>query len=75
MKELREDHIMVVITADKGMATVVMDKQDSTEKAFTLLTDTNTYNTISNHPTFRLRNRLISTLKDIKQQGGLSDTT
>ena len=57
------------------MAMVVMDIQDYRDKALTLLTDTSTYKTISKYPTTRLRNRLICTLKDIKQQGGLSDTT
>ena len=52
---------------------VVMDKQDFMDKALTLLTDTNTY--INEDSASRLRNRLISTLKDIKQQGALSDST
>ena len=73
--ELREDQTRMVLTVDKGLAMVVMDKQDYTDKAITLLTNTSTYNTISKHTTTRLGNRLISTLKEIKQQGGLSDTT
>ena len=52
-----------------------MDKQDYTDKALKLLTDTTSYNAMSMDPTTRLRNRLITTLKDIKQKGGLSDIT
>ena len=37
IKELREDQSKVVLTADKGMAMVVMDKQDYMDKAFNLL--------------------------------------
>ena len=37
IKDLREDHTRVVLTADKGVAMVVMDKQDYTDKALTLL--------------------------------------
>ena len=70
IKELREDQTRVVLTVDKGVTMVAMDKQDYVDKALTLLTDTSTYNTINKDPTTRLRNRLIST-----QQGGLSDTT
>ena len=54
---------------------LVMDKKDYTDKALTLLTDANIHKTINKDPTSRLRNRLISTLKNIKQQGGLSDST
>ena len=61
-KELREDHTRVVLTADKGVAMVVMDKQDYMGKALTLLTDTSNYNTINKDPTTRFRNKLISTL-------------
>ena len=54
---------------------VSMDKQDYTDKALTLLTDTSTYNTIIKDPTTTLKNKLITTLKGIRQQGGLGDTT
>ena len=36
---LREDQTWVILTVDKG---VVMDKQENTDKALTLLTDTST---------------------------------
>ena len=73
IKELMKDQTRVVLTADKGVAMVVMDKKSYTDKALTLLTDTIIYNTISRDPTTRLRNKNISTLKDIK--GGLINTT
>ena len=57
------------------MGVVVMNKQDYTDKALSLLSDTNTYNMINKDPTTRLRNTLITKFKDIKQKGGLSDTT
>ena len=72
IKDLREDHTRVILTVDKGVAKVVMDKQEYTDKALTLLTDTSTYNTISKDPTTRLMNKLISTYKDIKKQGGIN---
>ena len=63
----------MVFTADKGVAMVIMDKQDYTNKAQALLQDTNTYKVLSKDPNTRLKNKLIQTLKDIKQSGGLSD--
>ena len=74
IKELREDQSRVVLTADKGMAMVVMDRQDYKDKAFSLLYDTNTCRTINKDPTTKLRNQLINTLKGIKQTGGLNDS-
>ena len=50
-----------------------MDQQDYTNKTQALLQDTNTYKVLNKDPTSRLKNKLIQTLKDIKQSGGLSD--
>ena len=57
---------------DKGVAMVIMDQQDYTNKALTLLQDTNTYKVLTKDPTSQLKNKLISLLKDIKHTGGLS---
>ena len=57
------------------MAMVVMDKQDYIDKALYLLSDTSTYKTMHKDPTIRLRNSLITKLKDVKQQGGINDIT
>ena len=66
----------MVLTVDKVVAMVVMDKQDHTDKVLTLLTDTNTYRIINKDPTTRVKkNKLTNTLKGIKQTGGLSDST
>ena len=51
IKELREDQSKVVLTAEKGTAMVVMDKQDYMDKAFNPLSDTNIHGTISKDPT------------------------
>ena len=73
LTELKQDTSRVVLTADKGVAMVIMDKQDYTNKAQPLLQDTNTYKVLNKDLTSRLKNKLIQTLKDIKQAGGLSD--
>ena len=53
---------------------VIMDKQDNTNKAQPLLQDTNTCKVLYEDPTSRLKNKLIQTLKDVKQSGGISDS-
>ena len=45
----------VVLTADKGVAMVVMNKHDYTDKALNLLSNTDTYRTINKDPTTKLR--------------------
>ena len=64
----------MVLTADQGVAMVIMDKEDYTKKAQPLLQDTNTYKVLNKDPTSRLKNKLIQTLNDIKQSGGISNS-
>ena len=74
IKELREDHSRVVLIVDKGVAMVIMDKKDYTNKALCLLSDSNTYRTISKDTTNKPKNKIIGIL-DTKQIGGLKDST
>ena len=62
----------MVLTADKGVAMVIMDQQDYINKAQSLLQDTNTYKVLPKDPTSYLKNKLITLLKGIKQTEGLS---
>ena len=73
MEELRKDTTRTVLTADKGVALVVMNKEDYEKKAEELLSQT-TYNKINNDPKTRYKNKLINLLKSIKTQGGISET-
>ena len=72
LTQLKQDNKRVVLTADKGVAMVIMDQQDYNSKAQALLQDTNTYKVLSKDPTPQLKNKLITLLKNIKQSGGLS---
>ena len=66
------DHI--VLTADKGVTMVIMDRQDYTNKANSLLNQ-NTYRSILWDPTNTMKNKLISILKRVKNQTGLDSLT
>ena len=70
--QLRKDDTRIVLTADKGVALVVMNKEDHEKKVEELLSET-TYNNVSNDPTTRYKNKLINLLKTIKTQGGISE--
>ena len=71
IEKLRKDDTRIVLTVHKGVALVVMNKEDYEKKEEELLTQT-TYNNITNDPTTRYKNKLINLLKIIKTQGGIS---
>ena len=70
LRELKRDRDHIVLTADKGVAMVVVDRQDYINKANQLLNQ-NTYKVISKDPTNIIKNKLINILKNIKTKSGL----
>ena len=75
LKQLKTDKDHMVLTEDKGVALVVMDRQDYIQKARALLEDTNTYRPIPSDPTTKLKNKLINILKKIKTEGKMDENT
>ena len=71
-KELKKDNNRVILTADKGMCLVVMDKEECIKKAEELLNQ-DTYKIIPSDPTNRQKNKLIQILKKIKAEGGINE--
>ena len=70
--ELKRDNNRLVLTADKGVALVVMDKEDYVQKARELL-DQPTYRNISSDPTTKYKNKLVNLLKSIKSEGEINE--
>ena len=75
IKELRADKDCLVLTADKGVALVVIDKKDYIQKMNQLLEDKNTYRPLKMDPTNKQKNRLINILRRIKSEGRLEEYT
>ena len=69
VSELRSDNTRVILTADKGVSLVVMNKEEYVKKAEELLL-TDTYRTISNDSTNKYKTKLINLLKTFKAEGG-----
>ena len=69
IEELRKDKSRIILTADKGVSMVVMDRDDYSNKAEEILNQP-AYRPIPNDPTNKLKTRLISLLKQIKQRVG-----
>ena len=62
----------MVLTADKGVALVIMDTTDYKKKAEELLQQP-TYQPIPTDPTSKYKNKLINMLKSIRAEGGISE--
>ena len=71
--ELKRDSTKVILTADKGVALVMMDKPNYNTKAQELLNDMKTYKEINTDPTNKLKSKLISLLKKIKTEGRIEE--
>ena len=71
--ELKKDQERVILTADKGVAIVIMDKKEYQDKAKVLLEDQGTYQVLKTDPTGRLKSKMINLLKKIKSEGGIDD--
>ena len=70
--ELKRDKTSVILTADKGVSAVVMDKEQYINKAEELLNQP-TCKTTQSDPMTKYKNKLISLLKTIKTEGGMSE--
>ena len=74
LRDLKRDRDHIVLTADKGVAMVIMDRQNYINKANQLLNQ-NTYRSIAKDPTSSIKNKLINILKRVKNQTGLDSNT
>ena len=68
LKELKEEKSRMILTTDKGVALVIIDKNDYIQKAEELLS-TNTYKKIPEDPTNKQKNKLVNILRSIKSEG------
>ena len=74
LAQLTEDEERVVLTVDKRVAMVVMDREDYIQKAESLFTQP-AYKTIDMNPSSKIKAKLISTLRKIKKDITLDEGT
>ena len=72
--ELKKDDNRMILTTDKGVVLVVIDKTDYFRKAEELLNKP-TYKKIPEDPTSRQKTKLINLLKNIRAEGGINEET
>ena len=67
LKRLKTDENIVILPADKGRVTVVMDKTDYYDKMDALVNDKQTYQVLKRDPTPALQRKLNNKLLDLKK--------
>ena len=74
LKRLKTDEDIVILPADKGRVTVVMDKTDYCDKMDTLVNDKQTYEELKRDPTPALQRRLNGKFLSLKKAGAFDIT-
>ena len=74
ISQLKKDKDRLVLTADKGVVLVIMDKQDYINKAETLLAQP-AYKTLPRDLTNKIKAQLITKLRRIKRDSNLDEGT
>ena len=67
LTKLKKDDTIIILPADKGRATVIMDTEDYNKKIEEQLGDTNTYTPLAKDPSNKYKNKLINILRDWKR--------
>ena len=72
LSNLRKDPSIIITKADKGNSLVVMDTLDYDNKIYSHLNDTNTYTSMTHDHTDKFANKIITELKNLKQNGKIT---
>ena len=75
MKDLKSDDEVIILPADKGRMTVVMNKSDYIDKANNLLQDSMTYKPLKYDPGKTTLNHINQKLKSLKKQEKIDENT
>ena len=71
LKELKKDESIIILPADKGKATVILDRKEYDEKISAMLSDTNTYKELKRDPAPALESKMNDMLISFKKSGSL----
>lgn len=74
LHDLRKDKDRLIIPADKGNCTVVMDRKDYDKKVQQMLNDHKTYKILDKDPTQRTERKLNEKLVKLKREDKISDS-
>ena len=72
IKSLKNDKNIVILPADKGWCTVVLNHADYDKKVQLLLSDTDTYELLRRDPTAVYKRKIVQVLLDLERSGIIS---
>ncbi|XP_072048938.1 uncharacterized protein [Amphiura filiformis] len=75
IKDLKKAEDIIILPADKGKSTVVLDRVDYDEKVNTMLGDKKTYEELPNDPTAKYKRKLVSALSKLKKEATIGYST
>ncbi|XP_066289685.1 uncharacterized protein [Branchiostoma lanceolatum] len=73
LKELRKDKNVLILPADKGKATVLMDRTDYEEKVSAMLADGKTYEKLPTDPTQKYKRKLVAILTRLLKESKITE--
>ncbi|XP_072041057.1 uncharacterized protein [Amphiura filiformis] len=73
IKDLKKVEDIIILPADKGKSTVVLDKAEYEEKVTTMLGDRKTYEELPADPTQRYKLKLVTKLTGLKKEGKITE--
>ncbi len=73
IKDLKKDNSILILPADKGRATVILDKSEYHQKILSMLSDDKTYKKLKRDPALALERKMNSLLLSLKRAGSLPD--
>ena len=71
--ELRKEKSVMILPADKGKATVIMDTGEYEQKVKTMLSHDKTYEKLNKDPTPKYKTKLVSIIKKLKEEDKITD--
>ena len=75
LEGLTKNKDIMILPADKGRVTVVINTKDYDDKMQKMLTDSNTYVKLNSDPTNKFKNKLSGLLKNLKDNDKISFNT
>ena len=73
LKSLAKDDTIMILPADKGRATVILDKETYKEKVMVMLSDEKTYTRLDKDPTAKYKRKLVNILARLKSENNITD--
>ncbi|XP_037505488.1 uncharacterized protein LOC119381802 [Rhipicephalus sanguineus] len=71
LKDLKSDNSIVILSADKGKGTVLLDRRDYEEKMHNILSDSSHFVKLTRDPTAKSERQLVEQLRALRNKGSI----